>query len=76
MARTYREIAIEDMVLTIEEAMSRVLDWWGDLPPSMKEAIEQFRTELGAAIDSVEFVKKALDTQAPETDSGDGPACS
>jgi hypothetical protein len=56
--------------------MSRVLDWWGDLPPSMKEAIEQFRTELGAAIDSVEMVRKALDTQAPETDSGDGPACS
>jgi hypothetical protein len=76
MARTYREIAIEDMVLTVEEAMSRVLDWWGDLPPSMKEAIEQFRTELGAAIDSVEFVKKALDRQASETDSGDGPACS
>jgi hypothetical protein len=76
MARTYREIAIEDMVLTVEEAMSRVLDWWGDLPPSTKEAIEQFRTELGAAIDSVEFVKKAFDTQAPETDSGDGPACS
>jgi hypothetical protein len=74
MARTYREIAIEDMVLTVEEAMSRVIDWWGDLPPSMKEAIEQFRTELGAAIDSVEFVKKALDTQAPETDGGDGPA--
>jgi hypothetical protein len=40
----------------------------------MKEAIEQFRTELGAAIDSVEFVKRALDRQAPETDSGDGPA--
>ena len=74
MARTYREIAIEDMVLTVEEAMSRVLDWWGDLPPSMKEAIEQFRIELGAAIDSVEFVRKALDRQAPETDSGDGPA--
>ena len=74
MARTYREIAIEDMVLTVEEAMSRVLDWWGDLPPSMKEAIEQFRTELGAAIDSVEFVRKALDRQAPETDSGEGPA--
>src|SRR5712675_1577162 len=73
MARIYREVAIEQMVLTVEEAMSRVLDWWGDLPPSMKEAIEQFRTELGAAIDSVEFVKKALDTQAPETDSGNGP---
>ncbi len=75
MARTYREIAIEDMVLTIEEAMSRVLDWWGDLPPSMKEAIEQFRTELGTAIDSVELVRKALDRQAPETDTEDGPAC-
>jgi hypothetical protein len=74
MARIYREVAIEQMVLTVEEAMSRVLDWWGDLPPSMKEAIEQFRTELGSAIDSVEFVKKALDTQAPETDSGNGPA--
>ena len=58
---TYREIAVEQMVLTVEEAMSRVIDWWGDLPPSMKEAIEQFRTELGVAIDSVEFVKKALD---------------
>jgi hypothetical protein len=56
--------------------MSRVIDWWGDLPPSMKEAIEQFRTELGAAIDSVELVRKALDRQALETDSGDGPACS
>lgn len=74
MARTYREVAVEDMVRTIEEAMSRVLDYWGNLPPSMKEAIEQFRTELGAAIDSVEFVKKALDTPAPEPDSGDDPA--
>ena len=74
MARTYREIAIEDMVLTVEEAMSRVIDWWGELPPSMKEAIEQFRTEIGAAIDSVEFVKKALDTQPPQPDSEDGSA--
>ena len=65
---------MEDMALTIEEAMSRVIDWRGETPPSMKEATEQFRTELGAAIDSVEFVKTALDTQAPETDSGDGPA--
>jgi hypothetical protein len=66
MARTYREIAIEDMLQTVEEAMSRVIDWWGDLPPPMKDAIEQFRTQLGAAIDSVEFVKRALDRQAPE----------
>ena len=69
---TYREIAVEQMVLTVEEAMSRVIDWWGDLPPSMKEAIEQFRVELGAAIDSVEFVRKALATQAPEIDTGEG----
>ena len=74
MARTYREIAIEDMVLTVEEAMSRVLDYWGDLPPSMKEAVEQFRTQLGAAIDSVEFVKRALARQVHETDHGKGAA--
>ena len=72
MARTYRDIAIEDMLRTVEEAMSRVIDWWGDLPPPMKEAIEQFRTQLGAAIDSVEFVKRALDRQVPETDYGEG----
>jgi hypothetical protein len=74
MARTYREIAIEDMVLTVKEAMSRAIDWWGDLPPSMKEAIEEFRTQLGVTIDSVEMVKKALNTRPPEPDSEDGPA--
>ena len=71
MARTYREIAIEDMLRTVEGAMSGVIDWWGDLPAPMKESIEQFRTRLEAAIDSVEFVKKALDRQRPETDDGD-----
>jgi hypothetical protein len=40
---------------------------WGDLPTSMKEAIDEFRVQLGAAIDSVEFVKRALDRQVPET---------
>lgn len=74
MARTYRDIAIEDMLRTVEEAMSRVIDWWGDLPPPMKEAVEQFRTQIGAAIDSVEFVKRALDRQVLETDRGEGPA--
>ena len=74
MARTYREIAIEEMLRTVEEAMSRVIDWSGDLPAPMKEAIEQFRTELEAAIDSVEFVKRALDRQVHETDRGEGPA--
>jgi len=73
MARTYRDIAIEDMLGTVQEAMSQVVDWWGDLPPPMEEAIEQFRIELGAAIDSVEFVKKALNRQVHETDRGRGP---
>jgi hypothetical protein len=74
MARTYREIAVEEMLRTVEEAMSHVIDWWGALPPPMKEAIEQFRAQLGTAIDSVEFVKRALDRQVPETDRGEGPA--
>ncbi len=74
MARTYGEIAIEEMLRTVEEAMSHVIDWWGDLPAPMKESIEQFRTQLGAAIDSVEFVKRALDRQVPENDRGEGTA--
>jgi hypothetical protein len=74
MARTYRDIAIEEMLGTVQEAMSQVVNWWGDLPPSMKEAIEDFRTRLGAAIDSVEFVQRALDRQVHETDHGKGPA--
>ena len=74
MTKTYREIAIADMVRTVEDAMCRVIDYWGDLPPSMKEAVEQFRAELGAAIDSVEFVKKAIDRQAPENDPEEGAA--
>jgi hypothetical protein len=73
MARTYREVAIEEMLRTVEEAMSRVIDYWGDLPPPMNEAIEQFRAQLGAAIDSVEFVRRALDREVPETDYGEGP---
>jgi len=66
MPKTYREIAIEQMLATVEEAMSKVIDWWGDLPPPMKEAIDEFRGELGAAIDSVEFVKRALDREVDE----------
>jgi hypothetical protein len=74
MARTYREIAMEEMLRTVEEAMSGVIQWWGDLPAPMKDAIEQFRTQLGAAIDSVEFVRRALDRQVHEIDRGEGPA--
>jgi hypothetical protein len=69
MARTYREIAITDMVGTVEDAMRDVLNCWAELPPPMHEAIEQFRTRLGAAIDSVEFVKKALDREVHEAGS-------
>jgi hypothetical protein len=65
--QTYRDVAIEEMIATVEEAMSQVIDWWGDLPPSMKDAIEQFRIQLGTAIDSVEFVKKALAREVHET---------
>ena len=74
MARTYRDIAIEEILATVEEAMSEVIDWWGDLPAPMKEAIEQFRIQLGAAIDSVDFVKRALDREVHETERGKGPA--
>ena len=65
--QTYRDVAIEQMIATVEEAMSQVIDWWGDLPPSMKDAIEQFRIELGTAIDSVEFVRKALAREVHDT---------
>jgi hypothetical protein len=54
-------------IATVEQAMSHVIDWWGDLPTSMNEAIDKFRIHLGAAVDSVEFVRKALDTPVSET---------
>jgi len=73
MTRTYRDIAIEQMLRTVEEAMSQAVNWWGDLPPPMKEAMDEFRIQLGAAIDSVEFVKRALGRQVHETDHGRGP---
>jgi hypothetical protein len=66
MARTYCDVAIEQMILTVQEAMSRTIDWWGELPAPMNEAIDKFRVQLAAAIDSVEFVKRALDRPAPE----------
>ena len=30
MAKTYRDVAIEQMILTVKEAMSRTIDWWGN----------------------------------------------
>ena len=67
MAKTYRDAAIDQMIATVEQAMSNAIDWWGSLPPPMNEAIEKFRVQLGAAIDSVEFVKRALVRPVPET---------
>jgi len=72
MSKTYRDVAIEQMIATFEEAMSRVIDWWGELPMPMNEAIDSFRVQLGAAIDSVEFVKRALDRPAPEMPHREG----
>jgi hypothetical protein len=66
MTQTYREVAINQMIATAEEAMSHAIDWWGDLPTSMKEAIDEFRVQIGTAIDSVEFVKRAFDRAVPE----------
>ena len=69
MARTYREIAIQEMLRTVEEAMSQAIDWWGDLPPPMKEAIEQFRTQLGAFF-VAELVEKRLLLRDAEASQG------
>ena len=73
MARTYREIAIERVLGTVEEAMSQAIDWWGDLPTPMKEAIEQFRSQFEAAIDSVEFVKKGTRPASARNRPREGP---
>lgn len=69
MAKTYREVAITDMIGTIEDAMRQVLDCWTELPPPMQEAVDEFRTRLGEAIDSVEFVRKALNSEVREPGS-------
>jgi len=50
MARTYRDIAMEEMLRTVEEAMRRVINRWEDLPPPMKDAVDQFRIRVVAAL--------------------------
>jgi type IV secretory pathway ATPase VirB11/archaellum biosynthesis ATPase len=69
MTKTYRDIAMSNMLGTVEDAMREVLNCWAELPAPMTEAIDQFRTQLAAAIDSVEFVKKALNMEVRETGS-------
>ncbi|MGN6149064.1 MAG: hypothetical protein ACTHPD_11030 [Rhizomicrobium sp.] len=68
MAKIYREIAVTNMVGTVEDAMRRVLNNWAELPTEMQEAIDQFRVQLDTAIDSVYIVKRALDTQIHESE--------
>jgi alcohol dehydrogenase class IV len=67
MAKTYRDVAIEQMIATAEEAMSHAIDWYGSLPMPTNEALDKFRVALGTAIDAVEFVKRALDRPVAET---------
>jgi type IV secretory pathway ATPase VirB11/archaellum biosynthesis ATPase len=56
------------VVGTIEDAMRRVLGCWAELPADMQGAIDQFRIQLGAAIDSVYLVKRALDQEVHESE--------
>ena len=39
MARTYRDVAIEEMLGTVEEAMGQVIDWWGDLAAADERSV-------------------------------------
>ena len=69
MTKTYRDVAVEDMVGTVEEAMREVLNCWAELPPPMQDAIDEFRARLAAAIDSVEFVRTSLTMEVVEAGS-------
>jgi hypothetical protein len=41
---------------------------WAELPPEMQNALDAFRIQLGAAIDSVYLVKRALDQEVHESE--------
>jgi type IV secretory pathway ATPase VirB11/archaellum biosynthesis ATPase len=73
MPLIYRKIAVDDMIGTIEDAMRQVLNCWTELPPEMQDAVDQFRVQLDAAIDSVYVVKRALDTEVHETGEDAAP---
>ena len=64
----YRDVAVNGMVGTIEDAMRQVLHCWAELSPEMQDAIDAFRTQLGAAIDSMYLVKRALDQEVHESE--------
>ena len=39
MAKTWREVAVAEMLGTVEDAMREVLNCWADLPPSMQHLL-------------------------------------
>jgi hypothetical protein len=41
---------------------------WAELPPNILDAIDEFRVQLGEAIDSVYLVKRALDQEVHESE--------
>jgi hypothetical protein len=47
MAKTYRDVAVDQMIATVEEAMSRAIDWWGTLPTPMNGRLIRFAFNLG-----------------------------
>jgi len=55
------------MLLQSDESRT---DWRGDLPAPMKAAIEQFLSQLGAAIDSVDPVKRRSTHKYQKTTAG------
>jgi hypothetical protein len=38
---------MDEMLGTIEEAMSQAINWWGDLPPPMKTRSSSFAPNSG-----------------------------
>ena len=70
MAKTYCDVAIEQMMGTVEEAISRPINW-GVLSTPMNEAIDRFRVQLGVAIEFRRTCKRALAPETPYRESAD-----
>ena len=47
MAKTYRDAAIEQMIATVEEAMSGVIDWWGNCRCRWMRRLTVFASKSG-----------------------------
>ena len=62
MAKTYRDIAIEEMLGTVEEAMSQAINLGGDLPALNERSDRVVSHRAWEAIDAVEFVRRGHST--------------